>query len=83
MSISKENLDNENKEKLKNGIVVSQKELIGYAIYEAITCRKYAKIPISIDFMIRDINFICENEFERITDDFYCKTFKNINEIEK
>lgn len=83
MSINKKDLDEQNKEKLKEGIIVSQKELIGYAIYEAIVCRQFAKIPISIDYMIRDMNVICESEFERITNNFYCKTFKNVNEIEE
>lgn len=83
MSINVKELDQENKMKLQDGIVVSQKELIGYAIYEAVTCRQYAKIPVSIDYMIRDMNVICESEFEKITDNFYCKTFKNVNEIEK
>lgn len=83
MSINKKGLDKENKEKLEQGIVVGQKELIGYAIYEAIVCRNFAKVPISIDYMIRDMNVICESEFEKITNNFYCKTFKNVNEIEK
>ena len=56
MSINKRELDKENKQKLQDGIIVSQKELIGYAIYEAITCRQYIKVPVSIDYMIRDMN---------------------------
>lgn len=83
MSINKRELDKENKQKLQDGIIVSQKELIGYAIYEAITCRQYIKVPVSIDSMIRDMNAICESEFEKVTEDFYCKTFKNVNEIER
>lgn len=83
MSINKRELDKENKQKLQDGIIVSQKELIGYAIYEAITCRQYIKVPVSIDYMIRDMNAICESEFEKVTEDFYCKTFKNVNEIER
>lgn len=83
MSINKRELDKENKQKLQDGIIVSQKELIGYAIYEAIICRQYIKVPVSIDYMIRDMNVICESEFEKVTEDFYCKTFKNVNEIER
>ena len=52
MSLNINNLDEENKEKLKNGIIVSRKQLIGYAIYEAIVCRSFAKIPVSIEYMI-------------------------------
>lgn len=83
MSIERNGLDKENQEKLKYGIIVSQKELVGYAIYEAITCRQYAKVPISIEYMIRDINYICEEQFEKIGKDYSSKTFKNVNELEK
>lgn len=83
MSIKKQELDKENKEKLQGGIIISQNELIGYAIYEAITCRQYVKVPISIDYMIRDMKVICESQFKKVTDNFYCKTFKNVNEIEE
>ncbi len=82
MSLNINNLDSENKQKLENGIIVSKKTLIGYAIYEAIVCRSYPKIPINIDYLIRDLNLICDKFFEKITDDYCCKTFKNIEEIE-
>lgn len=82
MSLNINNLDEENKEKLKNGIIVSRKQLIGYAIYEAIVCRSFAKIPVSIEYMIRDINCVCDKYFERICNDYDCKTFKTLEELE-
>lgn len=82
MSLNKNNLDDENKQKLKDGIIVSKKQLIGYAIYEAIVCRSYAKIPVSIEYMIRDINIVCNKYFEKISDDYCYKSFDTVTDIE-
>lgn len=80
MSIYYKILDDENKDKLKYGIIVSDSELISTCIYEAIRCKEFPTIPRNVNFIIRDLNLVIDKEFDEISN-FKIKTFKTLHEL--
>ena len=83
MSIKLDELDNENKEKLKSGIIISSKNLLGYILLEASRCRTYWRVPRNISYIERDVKLVIKNQFTKSEwdSDFIYKEFKDYNDL--
>jgi len=62
-------------------IIVNDSNLVANVIYEAIKCKSYPTLPRKIGIIVEKVTEIYKREFEKISDDFYCKEFQSVNEL--
>jgi lambda repressor-like predicted transcriptional regulator len=55
--------------------------LVANVIYEAIRCKTYPTLPRKADIICDKVTFLYKQEFEKMSDDFYYRTFKTEYEI--
>jgi hypothetical protein len=60
---------------------ISGGELLAQVIYEAIRCKTWPSLPRKSDIIATKVSELYTREFERISDDFYLKTFETYDEL--
>lgn len=83
MALLKENLDKESLKDLEYGIIVSNSNLVSTVIYEAFHCKEFPTTPKGLDILVRDINLICERQFEKVGKNYSSMTFKTLEDLQK
>jgi hypothetical protein len=60
---------------------ISGGELVAQIVYESIKCKTWPTLPRKIDIIVAKVSELYHREFERISDDFYLRTFATYNEL--
>ena len=81
MAISMYELDEENRERLKGGFIVSSHDFLANVMYEAIRCKSFPELPRHAYKLLDDVKEIFEKDCESMGDDFKYRKFKDVNEI--
>ena len=75
MSLSQKDLQ------LERPFIINGSELVASVIYQAIKCKNYPTIPRQIGIIIERVRKLYLEDWERFSDDYYCKEFETYNEL--
>ena len=81
MAISMYELDEENKERLKGGFIVSSHDFAANVMYEAIRCKSFPELPRHAYKLLDDVKEVFEKDCESIGTEFKYRRFKDVNEL--
>jgi len=61
--------------------LINNKDLIACVIYQGIVCKTWPTLPRKADIIVQKLTTLCEESFERISDDFYLKEFHSYDDL--